>query len=276
VGSRKLGRNDPCVCGSGRKYKRCCLEDPRKLEAMAVAVQLPYLFPLLRPEDEPFEAWLAKLDAAGRLPGWPPAALVNEGIDAISDQEQDRILAAVATDLADVWGRLREALEDEDVLRSLVLGGAVAAALGEERALHPRVLALLEEREELRADSIGLLLCVLDGTQVWSALDGEELERAVDGLDDELGDEEYEEEFDAIVDGIVERSWTDRHARRLAFLVARVRRQVPRQDFPATSASLTTACARFEEDETLTPPLAAMLLADTLGPPRPEAHSLAA
>jgi hypothetical protein len=23
----KVGRNDPCPCGSGRKYKNCCLED---------------------------------------------------------------------------------------------------------------------------------------------------------------------------------------------------------------------------------------------------------
>lgn len=22
---KKLGRNDPCVCGSGKKYKKCCL-----------------------------------------------------------------------------------------------------------------------------------------------------------------------------------------------------------------------------------------------------------
>jgi len=21
---RKVGRNDPCPCGSGRKYKKCC------------------------------------------------------------------------------------------------------------------------------------------------------------------------------------------------------------------------------------------------------------
>ena len=25
TGSRKVGRNDPCPCGSGKKYKRCCL-----------------------------------------------------------------------------------------------------------------------------------------------------------------------------------------------------------------------------------------------------------
>ena len=28
----KIGRNAPCYCGSGRKYKRCCLEkDGKKL-----------------------------------------------------------------------------------------------------------------------------------------------------------------------------------------------------------------------------------------------------
>jgi hypothetical protein len=26
-GSKKVGRNDPCACGSGRKYKKCCLQD---------------------------------------------------------------------------------------------------------------------------------------------------------------------------------------------------------------------------------------------------------
>jgi hypothetical protein len=25
----KIGRNEPCPCGSGRKYKRCCLERAR-------------------------------------------------------------------------------------------------------------------------------------------------------------------------------------------------------------------------------------------------------
>ncbi len=24
---RNVGRNDPCPCGSGRKYKKCCLAD---------------------------------------------------------------------------------------------------------------------------------------------------------------------------------------------------------------------------------------------------------
>jgi preprotein translocase subunit SecA len=24
VGGKKIGRNDPCPCGSGKKYKHCC------------------------------------------------------------------------------------------------------------------------------------------------------------------------------------------------------------------------------------------------------------
>lgn len=26
--AQKIGRNDPCRCGSGRKYKKCCLGNP--------------------------------------------------------------------------------------------------------------------------------------------------------------------------------------------------------------------------------------------------------
>ena len=28
---QKTGRNDPCICGSGRKYKNCCLDDVKKV-----------------------------------------------------------------------------------------------------------------------------------------------------------------------------------------------------------------------------------------------------
>ena len=27
----KIGRNEPCPCGSGRKYKRCCLDKNRSM-----------------------------------------------------------------------------------------------------------------------------------------------------------------------------------------------------------------------------------------------------
>lgn len=28
--SKKLGRNDPCPCGSGKKFKKCCLNKSRQ------------------------------------------------------------------------------------------------------------------------------------------------------------------------------------------------------------------------------------------------------
>ena len=33
VRSTKIGRNDYCPCGSGLKYKKCCLNKPRQAEA---------------------------------------------------------------------------------------------------------------------------------------------------------------------------------------------------------------------------------------------------
>jgi tetratricopeptide (TPR) repeat protein len=41
----KIGRNDPCACGSGKKYKKCCMPSD---EAAARAVQ-PAAVPVRRP-----------------------------------------------------------------------------------------------------------------------------------------------------------------------------------------------------------------------------------
>ena len=34
----KIGRNEPCPCGSGRKYKRCCLCKEQEAKAATSAV----------------------------------------------------------------------------------------------------------------------------------------------------------------------------------------------------------------------------------------------
>jgi hypothetical protein len=31
--TKKIGRNEPCPCGSGKKYKRCCSPRAKKLRA---------------------------------------------------------------------------------------------------------------------------------------------------------------------------------------------------------------------------------------------------
>ena len=35
--SRRIGRNDPCSCGSGKKYKHCCA---RRGERLSLATRL--------------------------------------------------------------------------------------------------------------------------------------------------------------------------------------------------------------------------------------------
>jgi hypothetical protein len=34
----KIGRNDPCPCGSGLKYKVCCLAKDAKVESEAIEI----------------------------------------------------------------------------------------------------------------------------------------------------------------------------------------------------------------------------------------------
>ncbi len=40
----KIGRNDPCPCGSGKKYKQCCIVFPagkRKIKATVITGKKP-------------------------------------------------------------------------------------------------------------------------------------------------------------------------------------------------------------------------------------------
>jgi len=55
----KIGRNDPCPCNSGKKYKKCCLAGDeaaaraaRAVELAAVAARLPPLASYLQEHDE--------------------------------------------------------------------------------------------------------------------------------------------------------------------------------------------------------------------------------
>jgi len=47
--SERIGRNDSCPCGSGKKYKKCCMlkdQQPRKISAKLIkgsALNLPQM-----------------------------------------------------------------------------------------------------------------------------------------------------------------------------------------------------------------------------------------
>lgn len=38
----KIGRNDPCYCGSGIKYKKCCLENEKIIDSIIEELAAPY------------------------------------------------------------------------------------------------------------------------------------------------------------------------------------------------------------------------------------------
>ena len=35
--SKKIGRNEPCPCGSGKKYKHCCMQKEQAIGILPVA-----------------------------------------------------------------------------------------------------------------------------------------------------------------------------------------------------------------------------------------------
>jgi|HubBroStandDraft_6_1064221.scaffolds.fasta_scaffold629314_2 tetratricopeptide (TPR) repeat protein len=57
----KIGRNDPCHCGSGKKYKRCCLEEDQEGERFVREAAAAALAAEQAEEDE-FNEWSDKLD----------------------------------------------------------------------------------------------------------------------------------------------------------------------------------------------------------------------
>lgn len=44
VTNKKTGRNDPCPCGSGKKYKQCCLKKKTAEDAIKVETMLRLLY----------------------------------------------------------------------------------------------------------------------------------------------------------------------------------------------------------------------------------------
>jgi hypothetical protein len=52
TGTSRPGRNAPCHCGSGKKYKHCCLAKDEEAERASRAQQVSAAQPPMPPEDE--------------------------------------------------------------------------------------------------------------------------------------------------------------------------------------------------------------------------------
>lgn len=68
----KPGRNDPCPCGSGKKYKKCCEAKDDAASAKKLAAEQAALPDTLSPEDA--EKSKKQADADARRAGFPTRA----------------------------------------------------------------------------------------------------------------------------------------------------------------------------------------------------------
>lgn len=76
--SQKIGRNDPCPCGSGKKYKTCCLKMPTgKKKLTAKMLNQPKATDLM---ERTFGSRISKI-GSGTPNALPPPASVGEGPD---------------------------------------------------------------------------------------------------------------------------------------------------------------------------------------------------
>jgi TolA-binding protein len=94
----KIGRNDPCPCGSGKKYKHCCLEKDREAELAPAVTHITQRLAL--------DA--QKANQAAQLEDDQAALLASQALDAASNAVVDLVHA----------GRLDEA---EQAARELLI-----------------------------------------------------------------------------------------------------------------------------------------------------------
>ena len=156
------GRNDPCPCGSGKKYKKCCLAAEREKQREA-ARPAPSDLPIRTTlqwldrhhEDRVREAVEEFLEMAGEdgpdlLPALSGELIRMLEINALEWMMADGIFFGV--------DELDEDEEDEVVVRDLLLGDGGPRYTGEERewmeAFLSRPLGLYEVREAVPGERL--------------------------------------------------------------------------------------------------------------------------
>jgi hypothetical protein len=249
-----VARNAPCPCGSGLKYKKCCIERQAELDAEAEALQellsVGSLFPLLRPLDARFEAWAAAVSDAELGP-----ELLNAGLERMGRRERKRVLRGAEA--------LLGALGDDE--RQVVLAGVVVAVLREPRELDPNALDHLESCEACRAEPAETLAAVVEPCDLWSVDEAERAEAALARVPEAELDDRV---FAATLTLQAQAMWSKAHASRLELLVGRVRDRLPADGRPLASTALVEACAAVGQDAGVRVRLAGLMLAGALGPAR--------
>ncbi|MDP9285536.1 MAG: hypothetical protein M3P41_11395, partial [Actinomycetota bacterium] len=121
------------------------------------------------------------------------------GVGSLSEPERKRISRSSARWFPQVWASLVAGVRDEVAAETVVLVGAVAAALAEERLPDTFVLWLFENDREPADPTEALALC-LEATDLWSVAEALAADRAVAAIPDDLDEDEHARRWDAVLE----------------------------------------------------------------------------
>ena len=178
---RKIGRNDPCPCGSGKRYKDCCgrvAEPPAPPDRRLMERDLRAIHKLIESQQfesvEEINTFLRGVTAKGDVPQWKAETRLEEAQEIVyqaleAEESRERIRLAmdalkISQDCTDAYVMLaEEAAEMPERARDWYQRGVEAA----ERVLGPDVFTgdvghfwgLIETRPYMRARE-GLAECL--------------------------------------------------------------------------------------------------------------------
>ncbi len=122
---KKLGRNEPCHCGSGRKYKKCCLRKDEEKRRLALEeqqyerdVKLGYIGPFAGDEDwedEPEDEIEEYLGEENDLPPDYPPIPADESPEPDNTEQQE--LSPEELAIVEQWGKKYVKMREPDALR---------------------------------------------------------------------------------------------------------------------------------------------------------------
>jgi SEC-C motif len=102
-------RNEPCPCGSGSKYKRCCGADPARHAALVDVQNAAALVPALRPVGADVLCYCGRVaDELGENEGSVPDDIVAGGVDLMEDSDRAQVVSTFCATAPEVWARLAE------------------------------------------------------------------------------------------------------------------------------------------------------------------------
>ncbi|MGH2972404.1 MAG: SEC-C metal-binding domain-containing protein [Gaiellaceae bacterium] len=247
----RQGRNDPCPCGSGVKYKRCCGADLGRRAALVDVRNAAAFMPALRPSGC---AAISFCDRAaqelGENDGSVPDDVVAVAAAVVDAADRAKIVATFREAEPEVWGRLREIADYAE--RELV-ASAIRGAICDRRPV-PRAQLLVIEMAEEVPDAVGVRLgAVLPSGAVWSVADAEAVLHALPpGF---LWRRVWEPTDGPLFDRV-----DALHVERVRLLCDALHRHLPLPSLPRASRIVLADCEAVLRDEELARRTAATLL----------------